>query len=331
MTQAFRPVLAIHGGAGAISKKTITSNEERIYRETLSEITQSGIKVIEQGGSAIDAVTLAVSLLEDSELFNAGKGSVFTAHETHELDASIMCGKSLKTGAVSAVNHIKNPIKAARAILLQSHHAFFTGEGAHIFARQHGIEMVDPSFFSTDFRKKQLDQIREAGIQEAILDHNAQKLATLKNAPLDENNKMGTVGAVALDKEGNLAAATSTGGLTNKQIGRIGDTPIIGAGTYANNKTCAISCTGQGERFIELVAAYDTSALMEYAHLDVKAASDRVILEKLTAIQGVGGLIAIDAQGNVNLPFNSEGMYRGCAFAGTKAKVAIYNEALQVV
>ncbi len=325
MTESFRPVLVIHGGAGAISKEVITTEQATNYTQSLANIAKAGIGIIENGGSAVDAVTHAVSLLEDCELFNAGKGSVFTADETHELDAAIMDGLTLKTGAVSIVNRIKNPVQAARAVLRHSHHAFFVGEGAHRFAKEHGLELVSPDFFNTEFRYEQLLHLKKTNTKKAVLDHNAQTLTSKRKAPLDENNKMGTVGAVALDSYGNLAAATSTGGLTNKQIGRVGDTPIIGAGTYANNRTCAVSCTGEGERFIELVAAYDISALIEYCQLTIDEAAHKVI-EKLTAINGVGGLIAVDTQGNISLPFNSGGMYRAFAYQNEEPRVAIYDE-----
>lgn len=312
-----KPVIAIHGGAGAISKEHISPEQEQSFRQALQEIVTAGSSCLEKGGSALDAVTLAVTMLEDNPLFNAGKGAVFTNKGTHELDASIMDGRTLACGAIAGVKHIKNPILAARAVMEKSQHVFFIGEGAEAFAKEQGLDFVEANYFSTDARYQQL--LTAQGLGKVALDHDVK-------APLDERKKMGTVGAVALDCYGNLASATSTGGMTNKITGRVGDSPIIGAGCYANNNTCAVSSTGHGELFIRSVVAYDVSALMEYAGLSLKEACDKVVYEKLPAIKGSGGIIAVDKLGNVYLPFNSEGMYRGYAYAGEAAYVNIYRD-----
>lgn len=314
-----KPVIAIHGGAGAISKEHITPEQEHDYRHALEEIVLAGSLCLKKGGSALDAVTLAVTMLEDNPLFNAGKGAVFTNKGTHELDASIMDGSTLACGAIAGVKHIKNPIQTARAVMEKSQHVFFIGEAAENFAKEHHLPLVEPSYFSTEARYQQL--LTAQGLGKVALDHDVKT-----SSPLDERKKMGTVGAVALDQYGNLASATSTGGMTNKVAGRVGDSPIIGAGCYANNKTCAVSSTGHGEMFIRSVVAYDVSALMEYAGLSLQAACDKVIYEKLPAIKGSGGIIAVDKQGNVYLPFNSEGMYRGYAYINEPAYVNIYKD-----
>ncbi|MEC5344744.1 isoaspartyl peptidase/L-asparaginase [Brenneria populi] len=312
-----KPVIVIHGGAGALTRSAMSAEKEQRYLAALSEIIAGGQRILAQGGSALDAVTEAVRLLEECPLFNAGRGSVFTHAETHELDASIMDGRTLEAGAVSCVSHIRNPVLAARAVLEKSPHVMFTGDGAEAFAQQHGLERVDPAFFSTDERRQQLRNA-QAGAGRVILDHDGQ------SDPIDPDRKFGTVGAVALDSAGNLAAATSTGGMTNKQAGRVGDSPIVGAGCYANNQTAAVSCTGTGEVFMRAVAAYDVSALMEYAGLTLRQAGDRVVLEKLRRMGGSGGLIAVDNAGNIALPFNSEGMYRGYGYVGKEPVAAIY-------
>jgi beta-aspartyl-peptidase (threonine type) len=265
--------------------------------------------------SALDVVTEAVRLLEECPLFNAGIGSVFTRDETHELDACVMDGITLKAGAVAGVSHLRNPVLAARLVMENSPHVLLTGAGAEQFAVAHGMESVSPDLFSTPERYQQLLDARSEGITQ--LDH---------TAPLDENTKMGTVGAVALDKAGNLAAATSTGGMTNKLPGRVGDSPLPGAGCYANNATAAVSCTGTGEVFIRALAAYDITALMDYGGLSLAEACERVVMEKLPALGGVGGLIAVDHEGNVALPFNSEGMYRAWGYAGDAPSTGIYRE-----
>lgn len=310
-----KAVIAIHGGAGAISRQQMSAQKEHEYVTALSDIVESGQKMLEAGASALDAVTEAVRLLEECPLFNAGIGSVFTAAETHELDACVMDGNSLQAGAVAGVKHLRNPVLAARLVLDKSPHVMLIGEGAEAFAGADGMELVNNSLFSTDMRFQQLLEARSHG--EFILDH---------DAPLDERQKMGTVGAVALDFNGNLAAATSTGGMTNKLPGRVGDSPLVGAGCYANNASVAVSCTGTGEVFIRTLAAYDIAALMDYGNLSLLEACERVVMEKLPALGGSGGLIAIDREGNVVLPFNSEGMYRAWAYAGDTPTIGIYKE-----
>jgi len=313
MTKA---VIAIHGGAGAISRAMMTPAREQDYVQALFTIVRTGQSMLENGASALDCVTETVRLLEECPLFNAGIGSVFTADETHELDACVMDGYSLQAGAVAGVRHLRNPVLAARLVLEESPHVLLIGAGAEMFAMRHGMAHVDNALFSTNERYAQLQQAREA--QLVVLDHGG--------APLDERSKMGTVGAVALDYAGNLAAATSTGGMTNKLPGRVGDSPIVGAGCYANNASVAVSCTGTGEVFMRTLAAYDLSALMEYGNLSLQEACERVILEKLPALGGSGGAVAIDREGNVALLFNSEGMYRAYAYAGDTPSVGIYRD-----
>lgn len=310
-----KAVIAIHGGAGAITRAQLSQEQERRYVEALSSIVETGQRMLEAGESALDVVTEAVRLLEECPLFNAGIGAVFTRDETHELDACVMDGISLKAGAVAGVSHLRNPVLAARLVMEQSPHVLLVGEGAEKFAFAHGMEPVSPEIFSTPERYQQLLAARGAG--ETRLDH---------AAPLDEASKMGTVGAVALDKAGNLAAATSTGGMTNKLPGRVGDSPLPGAGCYANNASVAVSCTGTGEVFIRTLAAYDIAALMDYGGLSLAEACERVVMEKLPALEGSGGLIAIDREGNVALPFNSEGMYRAWGYAGDTPSTGIYRE-----
>ncbi|OMQ21847.1 MULTISPECIES: isoaspartyl peptidase/L-asparaginase family protein [Serratia] len=317
-----KPVIVIHGGAGTISRHSCTAQKEQEYHAALQAVLAAGQAILAEGGSATDAVTQAVTLLEDCPLFNAGKGAVFTHAETHELDAAIMNGADLQAGALSCVNHIKHPIQAARAIMEHSDHVLFVGAGAEDFARQQGLELVDNSYFSTDARREQLYRVKN-GHGGMVLDHSAETL-TQQASPIAEEHKFGTVGAVALDRYGNLAAATSTGGMTNKQAGRVGDSPILGAGTYADNQTAAISCTGTGEMFMRMVTAYDVCALMRYAGLSLAQATEQVVMEKLPTIGGEGGLVAVDAQGNISLAFNSEGMYRGYAYVGEEVVTAIF-------
>ncbi len=308
-------VIAIHGGAGAITRAKLSPEKEIRYVDALSAIVETGQRMLEAGESALDVVTEAVRLLEECPLFNAGIGSVFTRDETHELDACVMDGNTLKAGAVAGVSHLRNPILAARMVMEQSPHVLMTGAGAEQFAAQHGMALLPGDTFSTPERYQQLLEARDAGITQ--LDH---------AAPLDESTKMGTVGAVALDKEGNLAAATSTGGMTNKLPGRVGDSPLPGAGCYANNASVAVSCTGTGEVFIRTLAAYDIAALMDYGNLSLAEACERVVMEKLPALGGSGGLIAVDREGNIALPFNSEGMYRAWGYAGDAPSTGIYRE-----
>lgn len=295
-----KAVIAIHGGAGAITRSQLSQEQELRYIQALSDIVEVGQRMLEAGQNALDVVTEAVRLLEECPLFNAGVGAVFTRDETHELDACVMDGNTLKAGAVAGVSHLRNPILAARLVMEHSPHVMMVGEGAENFAIAQGMTRVAADIFSTPERFAQLVAARAA--DETILDHSG--------SPLDERNKMGTVGAVALDQYGNLAAATSTGGMTNKLPGRVGDSPLVGAGCYANNASVAVSCTGTGEVFIRALAAYDIAALMDYGGLSLSEACERVVMEKLPALGGSGGLIAVDHEGNVALPFHSEGMYR---------------------
>lgn len=323
-----QPVIAIHGGAGAMSRAAMSSEKEHEYLAALRDILVAGQAVLAAGGSALDAVTEAVRRLEDCPLFNAGHGAVFTSAGTHELDASIMDGATLRCGAIANVSRVRNPVLAARAVMLHSKHVFFVGEGAEHYARAQGLQMVEPAYFSTDARREQLLRVQRESPDAAVLDHDGQALVARAQPvpadPLDADKKFGTVGAVAFDAQGNLAAATSTGGITNKQVGRVGDAPIIGAGCYASNRSCAVSTTGTGEMFIRTVAAYDVAAQMEYAGATLQTAAERVVYEKLPLIGGKGGLIAVDTQGNVILPFNTEGMYRGYARVGADPVAAIY-------
>ncbi|WP_380181320.1 isoaspartyl peptidase/L-asparaginase [Kalamiella sp. sgz302252] len=317
-----RSAIVIHGGAGAIARASMSAEKERLYIEALSAIVTSGQAILANGGSALDAVTEAVRQLEECPLFNAGKGAVFTHQGTHELDACIMDGRSLEAGAVAGVKQVRNPVLAARAVLEKSPHVMLIGEGAENFAFEQGLAPVAPDFFSTPERWEQLQ--RALATQQTLLDHDG--AAQASDDPLDPDRKFGTVGAVALDKAGNLAAATSTGGMTNKQVGRVGDSPIPGAGCYANNANVAVSCTGSGEVFMRTLAAYDIAALMEYGGLSLKEASERVVMEKIKVLGGSGGVIAIDREGNIALPFNSEGMYRGFGYVGDAPNVGIYRE-----
>jgi beta-aspartyl-peptidase (threonine type) len=322
-----QPVVAIHGGAGTMSRASISPEQEREYLDALSRILASAQDVLARDGSALDAVTEAVRLLEDCPLFNAGHGAVYTSAGTHELDASIMDGATLRSGAIANVSCVRNPVLAARRVMENSKHVFFVGEGAEAFARAEGLEIVDPSYFSTPARYEQLLRVQRETPGAAVLDHDSQAMVAGVQpaaAPIDPDRKFGTVGAVALDAAGNLAAATSTGGVTNKQVGRVGDAPLIGAGCYASNATCAVSTTGTGEMFIRMVASYDVAAQMEYRGASLEEATHSVMHEKLPTIGGKGGLIAVDAKGNVSLPFNTEGMYRGYARVGEAPVAAIY-------
>lgn len=306
--------IAIHGGAGTILKTEMTADKEAAYKESLKEALRAGYEILKEGGTSLDAVEESVRSLEDSPLFNAGKGSVFNSDGQHEMEAAIMCGQSLEAGAVAGIRNIKNPVALSRKVIDNSDFVFISGEKAEEFARQNALPIEDETYFYDAFRYQQWQEVK--GSDKAQLDHTVNK-----------DRKFGTVGAVALDQFGNVAAATSTGGLTNKKFGRIGDTPIIGAGTYANNKTCAVSCTGYGEYFIRAVTAYDVSAQMEYSNKSLQESCDSVVLDKMVKLGGEGGLIAIDSKGNVVLSFNSEGMYR--AWANSKEdtlNVAIYKD-----
>ncbi|WP_250529374.1 isoaspartyl peptidase/L-asparaginase [Caballeronia sp. ATUFL_F1_KS4A] len=319
------PVIAIHGGAGTLLRSAMNAETEGRYLAALTDILSAAQRVLADGGSALDAVTEAVRLLEDCPLFNAGHGAVFTAAGTHELDASVMDGATLEAGAISCVTRVKNPVLAARRVLDASDHVMFTGAGAEAFAQSQGLEFVDPSYFYTEARFQQWQKARSTS--GTMLDHDAMTKFAFGNGPddpIDPDKKFGTVGAVALDSNGHLAAATSTGGITNKQAGRVGDAPLIGAGCYANDATCAVSTTGTGEMFIRMLAAYDVSAQMEYRGVSLEEASNDVVMNKLPRIEGRGGLVAVDAKGNVVLPFNTEGMYRGFARVGEAPVTAIY-------
>ena len=316
------PILAIHGGAGTITRSAMSADAEVAYQQALNDILAAGQRILVDGGSALDAVTEAVRLLEECPLFNAGKGAVLTSAGTYELDASIMDGTTLAAGAVTCVKRLRNPILAARAVMEHSEHVLFTSEGAEAFAQAQGLEFVEPDYYYTEARYAQWQRARQQDGM-ALLDHDAASLMAKENAPIDPDSKFGTVGAVACDAQGRLAAATSTGGVTNKKVGRVGDTPIVGAGCFANN-IAAVSCTGTGEMFIRAVAAYDVAAQMEYAGKSLADASDDVVMRKLMAINGRGGMIAVDAQGNVALPFNTEGMYRGFARGAEAPVVSIY-------
>lgn len=305
--------LAIHGGAGTLIKGKMTPEKESAYKADLKKALDAGYAILENSGSAIDAVEAAVKVLEDSPLFNAGRGSVFTHNGTHEMDASIMEGKTRKAGAVSLLSGIKNPISLARDVMEKSEHVFLAGEGATEFAKELGYSFEKPEYFFDQLRYDQWQEIKDTDSFQ--LDHSLKK-----------DGKFGTVGAVALDSHGNLAAATSTGGMTNKKWGRIGDSPMIGAGNYANNKTCAVSCTGSGEYFIRGVVAYDVSCLMEFKGLSLEEAAEEVIQKRVFEIGGDGGLIAVDTEGNIAFPFNTEGMYRGARNSKGVDYVKIYKE-----
>lgn len=302
--------IAVHGGAGTILKSTMTTDKEQAYKKALQDAITAGETVLKKGGKALDAVEVAIRSLEDDPLFNAGRGAVFTNEGKNEMDASLMNGKDLAAGCVAGVTHIKNPISLARAVMDRSDHVLLTGAGAMEFAKKINAEFADDAYFFVQMRYDQLEAAKKEN--KVVMDHN------------DKEKKFGTVGAVALDVHGDIAAGTSTGGMTNKKFGRVGDSPIIGAGTYANNKTCAISCTGHGEFFMKAVVAYDISCLMEYKGLSLKEACDVVVMDKLVKIGGEGGLIALDAKGNIELPFNSEGMYRASKKSGEEIFIGIY-------
>lgn len=303
--------IAIHGGAGTLVKGMMTPALESQYKEALQKAMDAGYAVLNANGSAVDAVEEAVKLLEDSHLFNAGKGSVFTATETHEMDACIMDGDSLNAGAVSLISGIKNPISLAKDVMEKSEHVFLAGDGAMEFAKQLNYKLEDDAYFYDEFRHNQWLEIKDTDSFQ--LDHAKKK-----------DSKFGTVGAVACDVNGNIAAATSTGGMTNKKWGRVGDSPMVGAGNYANNKTCAISCTGSGEFFIRGVVAYDVACLMEHKNMSLNDASNEVIHKRILEIGGDGGLIAVDSKGNIAMPFNTEGMYRASKSSNGKEAVSIY-------
>jgi beta-aspartyl-peptidase (threonine type) len=314
--------IVIHGGAGTITKSSMTPELEKEYRDKLKDVLTAGYDILKKGGSAVDAVETAIRIMEDSPLFNAGKGAVFTHEGTNELDASLMDGRTLNAGAVAAVKHIKNPISLARLVMEKSWHVMLAGDGAEAFAREQGMEMMPADYFRTDRRWNQLQRM----IKEDSRRDDSLKMERKTNPPLGIPGKEhGTVGCAALDRNGNLAAGTSTGGMTNKRFGRIGDSPIIGAGNYANNKSCAVSGTGDGEYFIRLSVGKDVSDLMEYKGMSVIEASETVI-KKLTDLGGTGGVIALDGKGNIAMPFNTAGMYRAYMDKSGKPVVLIYRE-----
>ncbi len=304
--------IAVHGGAGTILKNSITQEQEAAYLYALNDALLISYSLLENGGAALDAVAAAVVSLENCILFNAGRGSVFTKTGTHEMDAAIMNGATMQAGAVAGVSNVKNPVELALKIMQESEHVLLSGDGALQFAKEKGLQIEEDAYFFSQFRYDQWQQIKNEDI--VALDHNIQT-----------EKKFGTVGAVACDMFGNIAAATSTGGMTNKNYNRIGDTPIIGAGTYANKNTCAVSCTGHGELFIKAVAAYDVSCLMEYKGLTLQQAMETVTLDKLVKINGGGGMIGVDANANVAMVFNSEGMYRGMQSSNGQKEVSIYS------
>jgi beta-aspartyl-peptidase (threonine type) len=321
--------LVIHGGAGTILKKNMTAEKEKEYKDKLTEALIAGYEILANGGSSVEAVEKAIQIMEDSPLFNAGKGSVFNADGENEMDASIMEGSQLNAGAVAQVNGIKNPISAARLVMEKSPHVMMVGKGAVEFAKEHNLELVDSNYFFDERRWNQWQNIKGSNDQQ--LDHSDERSDANQNQFDIEFNervdqKFGTVGAVAIDKEGNIAAGTSTGGMTNKMYGRVGDSPIIGAGTYANNKTCGVSSTGHGEYFIRAVVAHDIAALIEYKSLSLEDAAREVIHKKLVKLGGSGGVIAVDSKGNYSLTFNTEGMYRGVISNGSDPEVFIYKD-----
>ena len=308
--------LVIHGGAGTITRSQMSPELESQYRKTLEASLRAGHAVLKEGRPALDAVETAIRVLEDSPLFNAAKGAVFTHSGTNELDAAIMDGKTMSAGAVAAVTIIRNPISAARAVMEKSEHVMMIGKGAEIFATSQGLEIVDPTYFWTERRWKEL--------QTALVKEGRESSSEMR--PVSGDQKFGTVGAVALDREGNLAAGTSTGGMTNKRFGRVGDSPIIGAGTYASNSSCAVSATGHGEYFIRYTVARDIAARMEFGGMTVAEAANRVVMTTVNRAGGTGGVIALDRQGNVAMPFNTAGMYRGVIGADGVAHVRIYGD-----
>lgn len=325
-------IVAIHGGAGTILREAMDTGTEAQYRAELTAILRAAQAVLADGGSAIDAVSVAVRMLEDCPLFNAGRGAVYTAEGRHELDAAIMDGATLAAGAVCCVTRVRNPVLAARRVMEASEHVMFAGVGAEAFAAAHGLELVEPDYFGTDARHAQW--LKARGAAGAMLDHDAATFVFGDGSPrppeppepLDPDRKHGTVGAVALDRHGHLAAATSTGGITNKQPGRVGDSPIIGAGCYADDATCAVSSTGTGEMFIRLATAYDVAAQIAYRGVSLGEAAYDAVMNKLPRIAGRGGIIAVDARGNVAMPFNTDGIYRGYARVGEAPVTGIYRD-----
>jgi len=311
--------IVIHGGAGTILKKNMNDSLEDAYKSKLKEAIHTGHAILKNGGTALNAVTATINIMEDSPLFNSGKGAVFTHEETNELDASIMDGATLNAGAIAGVKHIKNPINLALKVMNNSPHVLLAGSGAEAFAREQGFEMMDPSYFYTEKRYQSLQRVKKR-------ENEKQSKGISFEDPFIKQSKFGTVGCVALDKNGNLAAGTSTGGMTNKRWNRIGDSPIIGAGTYANNKTCAVSSTGWGEYFIRAMVAHDISAMMEYKGVSLEEAAHEVIQNKVPALGGDGGIVAIDKDGNIAMEFNTAGMYRAHMNAEGELIIEIYKD-----
>jgi beta-aspartyl-peptidase (threonine type) len=314
--------IIIHGGAGTILKKNMTDEKEAAYKAKLEEAIKLGHTILKNGGTSQEAVIKTIQVMEESPLFNAGKGAVFTNAGTNELDASFMDGKTLNAGAVAGVKDVKSPIELAEKVMTDSEHVMLSGEGASTFAKEKGLEIVDPSYFYTERRFKSLQRIIDR--EKTQLDHD-DKTAVFYDSDI-KNAKFGTVGCVALDKNGNIAAGTSTGGMTNKRWGRIGDAPIIGSGTYANNNTCGVSSTGWGEYFIRSQVAYDISAQMEYQQKSLKEATTDVIQNKLTKLGGTGGVVALDKNGNMSFEFNTAGMYRASMNDKGDLVIKIYND-----
>lgn len=312
--------IIIHGGAGTILKKNMTPEKEAAYKAKLEEAIRVGYEVLKNGGTSLDAVTKTINVMEDSPLFNAGKGAVFTNAETNELDASIMDGKTLNAGASAGTTTVRNPIDLARVVMDNSEHVMLSGKGAEIFAEEQGLAIVEPSYFFTENRFQSLQRIKDR--EKTELDHDAK---TAFYDPTIKDSKFGTVGCAALDKNGNLAAGTSTGGMTNKRYGRIGDAPIIGSGTYANNETCAVSSTGWGEYFIRAQVAHDISALIDYKGLSLKEAA-KIVLDKVEDLGGDGGIVAVDKNGNMVAEFNTAGMYRATLNDKGELEIGIYEK-----
>lgn len=311
--------MVVHGGAGTILKSDMTPELENAYQVGLEEALNAGYGILEAGGDAMSAVTAAVVRLEDNLLFNAGRGSVFTKKGLQEMDAAVMDGTNLAAGAICGVRNVRNPIELARQVMLHSNHVFLSGKGANDFAIKQGVKLEPDEYFFSQFRYDQWKEIRDS--DNYSLDHTHQGIQELM-----KDKKFGTVGAVACDSKGNLAAGTSTGGMTNKKFGRIGDSPIVGAGTYADNDTCAISCTGHGELFIRAVAAYDVSARMKYKKLSLAEAMQEVVMDKLVKMEGEGGMIGVDAKGNVAMLFNSAGTYRAMRSSTGEIEIGIYRD-----
>ncbi|MBC7933977.1 MAG: isoaspartyl peptidase/L-asparaginase [Rhizobacter sp.] len=314
--------IAIHGGAGTIVKEDMTAELEAAYLKALQQALDAGYAILEKNGTAADAVVAATISLEDNSLFNAGKGSVITKKGEHEMDAAIMEGKMMSAGAIAGVKNVRNPVLLAKEVMINSRHVFLSGDGAREFAIKQGVKIEPDEYFFSQFRYDQWKAMRDSDTY--ALDHTQQGVDNLM-----KDKKFGTVGAVASDSFGNIAAATSTGGMTNKKFGRIGDSPVIGAGTYANNKTVAVSCTGHGEPFIKAVAAYDVSCLVEYKGLSIEQAMYEVVHKKLIALEGEGGMIGVDAQNNIAMLFNSAGMYRGMKKSTGEYALGIYKDMIK--